>query len=312
MIISASRRTDIPAFYTRWFMNRIHAGYCTVPNPFNLNQVSRVSLLPEDTEVIVFWTRNAAPLLPHLTKLDQQGYRYYFQYTLLDYPRELDPKTRPAKSNINTLKRLSDQIGSEKVIWRYDPIVFSDATGVSFHLAKFSEIAKKLHGYTRRVVISIMDPYRKAGKRLRLLNENGFNIIFDFNTESQRFKKMISTMRDIAESYQMEITSCSEEINLADLGVKRGKCIDDDLIKQVFNIDVTHKKDPYQREACGCVVSKDIGVYDTCLYGCQYCYATQSFKRSKLNFKQHDPTSPSLIGHYESEKSTKSKQRKLF
>lgn len=312
MIISASRRTDIPAFYSKWFMNRITAGYCTVPNPFNRNQVSHVSLSPEDTEVIVFWTRNAGPLLPHLPDLDKRGYRYYFQYTLLDYPRELDPKTPSVKSNIKIFKELSDLIGPEKVIWRYDPIVFSDQTGVNFHLEKIYQIADELQGYTNRVVISIMDPYRKAKKRLRNLEEEGISIFKDFYHKNPIFERMIKEISEIAEIHEMEITSCAEEINLSGLGVRRGKCIDDDLIENLFNIHVTHKKDPYQREACGCVVSKDIGMYDTCLYGCQYCYATQSFQRAKTNYGQHDPTSPSLIGHYESEKSHKPTQPKLF
>jgi len=312
MIISASRRTDIPAFYSKWFMNRISAGYCTVPNPFNRNQVSHVSLLPEDVEVIVFWTRNAGPLLSHLVELDKRGYRYYFQYTLLDYPRELDPKTPSFKSNIKTVKTLSDLVGPEKVIWRYDPIVFSEQTGMNFHLDKFSLIAHKLKGYTNQVVISIMDPYRKAKKRLRNLEEEGITVIKDFNHENPKFQNMIKEIAEIAKSHQMEISSCAEEINLSGMGVRHGKCIDDDLIERIFDIQVTHKKDPYQREACGCVVSKDIGMYDTCLYGCQYCYATQSFEKAKLNYKQHDPTSPSLIGHYESEKSHKPTQPKLL
>src|SRR5512135_950390 len=128
MIISASRRTDIPAFYSRWFMNRVRAGYCTVPNPFNANQVKRISLLPEEVDVIVFWTRNPRPLFPFLKELDVRGVRYYFQFTLLDNPRSIDPKTPPAESALQTFRALSEQVGPARVIWRYDPLVLSQIT----------------------------------------------------------------------------------------------------------------------------------------------------------------------------------------
>ena len=302
MIISASRRTDIPAFYTKWFMNRIVAGYCTVPNPFNHKQVSHISLLPDDAEVIVFWTRNAAPLTPYLSELDKQGYHYYFQYTLLDYPRKLEPATPLVKTNIKTFKTLADLIGPEKVIWRYDPIIFSNQTGMNFHLRKFSQVAKELRGFTNRVVISFMDPYQKATSRIKKMEKAGFKIINDINPEKLRFQNMITELCSIAKNNRMEITSCAEEINMVDLGIIKGKCIDDDLIEKLFDIKVPKKKDPYQRKACSCVASKDIGMYDTCLYGCQYCYATQSFEGARINFEIHDPTSPSLIGHYDSGK----------
>ena len=312
MIISASRRTDIPAFYTKWFFNRIEAGYCTVPNPFNHKQVSYVSLLPDDAEVFVFWTRNAAPLTPYLSELDKQGYHYYFQYTILDYPKILDPTTPPIESNLKTFKTLSDLIGPEKVIWRYDPIIFSDQTGMAFHLQKFSKIAKELRGFTRRVVISFMDPYQKNQSRLKTLEGDGIHIIKDINPEKLRFQNMILELCSIAKKNSMEITSCAEEIDMVNLGVIRGKCIDNELIEKLFGFKMPHKKDPYQRKACGCVVSKDIGMYDTCLYGCQYCYATQSFDRAKINFENHDPTSPSLIGHYGLDEQQIPKQPPLF
>ena len=144
MIISASRRTDIPAFYAPWFMNRMRAGYCTVPNPFNRSQVSRISLRPEDVDVIVFWTRNPRPLLPALDELDDRGYRYYFQYTLLDNPRTLDPKSPPVDAAIATFQTLAERIGPARVIWRYDPSVLSSATGADFHLERYARIAAAL------------------------------------------------------------------------------------------------------------------------------------------------------------------------
>ena len=148
MIISASRRTDIPAFYAKWFMNRIRAGYCAVPNPFNRDQVSHVSLNPEDVDVIVLWTRNARPLLPRLAELDERGYRYYFQYTLMDNPHPIEAKSPPLEASQKTFRALADRIGPDKAIWRYDPIVFSNVTGPEFHQKTYEHIAQALRGHS--------------------------------------------------------------------------------------------------------------------------------------------------------------------
>ncbi len=176
MIISASRRTDIPAFYTPWLMNRIAAGYCTVPNPFNRNQVTRVSLLPEEVAAIVFWTRNPRPLLARLDELDARGFRYYFQYTILDYPRALEPKTPPVDAAVRTFRALADRLGPARVIWRYDPIVLSLATDADFHRQRFAAIARQLRGSTQRVVVSVMDHYKKIAGRLQALAAQGIEI----------------------------------------------------------------------------------------------------------------------------------------
>ena len=149
MIISASRRTDIPAFYAKWFIHRIREGYCMVPNPFNPNQVSRISLKPEDVDVIVFWTRYARPLMPFLNELDDRGYRYYFLYTLMNNPRALEPKSPSHERSLNTFQSLSNRIGMEKVIWRYDPIVFTRITDPNFHRETYQSYwSEQLKGYT--------------------------------------------------------------------------------------------------------------------------------------------------------------------
>jgi hypothetical protein len=297
MIVSASRRTDILAFYTEWFVNRVRAGYCTVPNPFNPQQVSRVSLLPDDVDVIVFWTRNARPLFPHLDDLNARGYRYYFQYTVMDNPRAIDVKTPSLPSSLRTFQELADLVGPEKVIWRYDPILFSSVTGVAFHIDAYGRIAEALRGYARRSVISIGDLYAKTHKRLRVLKEEqGIEVFSSDALPSERFDELMHGLVRIAEENELEIVSCAEPIDLQRYGIRPGKCIDDDLIREVFGIEVTDKKDPGQRKACGCVVSKDIGMYNTCLFGCLYCYATDSFERARVNYEKHDPASSSLLG----------------
>jgi hypothetical protein len=295
MIISASRRTDIPAFYTPWFINRIRAGFCTAPNPFNPQQIQHVSLKPADVEVIVFWTRNARPLFPFLTELDERGYRYYFQYTLMNNPKVLDAHAPATERAVETFRELSDKVGSQKVIWRYDPMVFSELTPPEFHRRSFHSIAQALRGYTQRSVISILDVYPKIKKRLGEMEKQGAALL-PFDGTQTWFGSLIRDIVSIARENDLEIVSCAEELDLQPNGVRPGKCIDDETIFRVFGLEVAHLKDPGQRKACGCVVSKDIGMYDSCLFGCRYCYATSNFERARINYRRHDPQSPSLLG----------------
>jgi len=299
MIISASRRTDVPAFYAEWFINRIRAGYCTVPNPFNRRQISKVSLLPEDVEVIVFWTRNPKPIFPYLVELDERGFRYYFQYTLLGYPREIDTKGPTLEAAIATFQVLATRVGPERVIWRYDPIVFSQITGASYHCENYSRIAAALNGYTKRSVISVMDMYAKFRKRIDQLNQKGLGIGEYNGAPNQRFDDLMHAFTSSAVQNGMQIQSCAEELDLAVYGIQPGKCVDDEYIQATFGTEVGHQKDSSQRKACGCVVSRDIGMYESCLFGCQYCYATGNFERARENHAQHNPQSPSLIGWYD-------------
>jgi len=292
MIISASRRTDVPAFYSNWFMKRIEAGHCDVPNPFNPRQVTEVSLKPEDVDVIVFWTRNASPLMPHIDELDRKGHRYTFLYTMMDNPRPMDPRCPSMKEALGTFKALSDRIGPERVTWRYDPIVFSNATNPEFHKRTYETIAKQLQGYTNRSIISLVTVYRKARQRLTALRQAGIDLM---ECEGEAFVDLMMFMASTARENNMTLLSCAQEGDLALYGIQPGKCIDDGLIREVFGLEVSHTKDPSQRKACGCVKSKDIGMYDTCLYGCAYCYATTSFERAKENYRRHDPEAPSII-----------------
>jgi hypothetical protein len=289
MIISASRRTDIPAFYTPWFMNRLRSGWCRVPNPFNPLQVSEVSLRPEDVDLIVFWTRSALPLLPHLKELEGRGYRFYFLVTLMDNPRVIDPGCPPLNSALRTFQSLADRIGPDKVIWRYDPIVFSTLTDPGYHRRAFRRIAGQLQGYTGRCIVSIMHPYRKARRRLI---EKGIELT---PWEENGGGDLMHSLGEEAHDRGIEILSCASPATLERFGINRGKCVDDTYIHKVFGIEVTHGKDPSQRKECGCVASRDIGMYDTCLYGCLYCYGTNSFEKARENYRRHDPAAPSLM-----------------
>jgi hypothetical protein len=292
MIISASRRTDVPAFYSDWFMRRIQAGHCDVPNPFNPTQISRVSLEPEEVDVIFFWTRNASPLWRRLEELDRKGYRYLFLYTVMNNPRTLDPRCPSLEEALATFKALSDLIGAERVIWRYDPVVFSNVTNAEFHMKTYETLAKQLRGYTRRSIMSVVNVYRKVRQRVTALREEGIDLM---ECGGQSFADLMRFMASAARENGIALSSCAQGRDLMAYGISPGKCIDDGLIREVFGLEVSHTKDPSQRKACGCVVSKDIGMYDTCLYGCAYCYATKSFERAKENYRRHDPEAPSII-----------------
>ncbi|MCC6957996.1 MAG: DUF1848 domain-containing protein [Anaerolineales bacterium] len=301
MIISASRRTDIPAFYADWFINRVREGSCEVPNPFNPRQVATISLKPEDVDSIVFWTRSPRPLFRHLRDLDGRGFFYYFQYTLLDYPAVIDPHSPPAWRALDTFRALVDRIGPERVVWRYDPIVLSEITPPEYHLETFGRLAAALRGYTERTVVSFLDVYAKARRRLAETQNEGaglLNILHD-DGDNQNIlydivPKLVTGLAQIAHENDLEIQSCAEAIDLAPYGIPPGKCIDAGLIEQLSGRIVTHQKDSGQRKACGCVVSKDIGMYDTCLFGCRYCYATRSFALARRNHAAHDPGAASI------------------
>lgn len=296
MIISASRRTDIPAFYTEWFMNRIRAGFCMVPNPMNIHQISTVSLLPENVEAIIFWSKNPAPLIPYLDELDNKGFHYYFQFTLNDYPRAIEPQVPSLDTRLSTFLSLSKRIGTSRVVWRYDPIIVSNVTTFDYHRERFAFIAKELRNSTRRVMISVVDFYRKTDRRLtQLEEEEGFS--FDRHVSSS--PAIISLLKEfavIARENDIEIFTCAEKKDYSDLGIPPGKCIDAGILCRVWSLNLKYKKDPSQRDSCLCMISKDIGINDTCMHGCPYCYATVNYTVARRRFAEHDPSSPILWG----------------
>jgi DNA repair photolyase len=293
MIISASRRTDIPAFYHRWFMNRISDGFLLTRNPFNAHQVSRVSLKPQDVELIVFWTRNPSKLMQELPALDRLGHKYYFQYTITGYPRTIEAAVPKPQVAIETFSKLSDLIGKNKVIWRYDPILLSNQVDMNEHKRLFSKIAALLSGKTERVVISFSDFYKKTERNLGAIADFVYS---DITTNNEQLLELSKFMSDVAYKNGMQITSCAEQVDVASAGIEHGKCIDERLIYDVFNLSLDSKKDKGQREECGCIRSIDIGMYNTCLHECSYCYATFSKNTVINNKKKHDENSPFLIG----------------
>jgi|CZCA01.1.fsa_nt_gi hypothetical protein len=298
LIISASRRTDIPAFYSEWFMNRISAGFCLVPNPLRPTQVSRVSLVQDEVDAIVFWSRDPRPLIPYLGELDTMGYRHIFQFTINGYPGLLEPGSPKLETAVAAFTRLADRIGPLRVVWRYDPIILSDITPPEYHVQRFAEIAEALEGSTMRVVVSLLDFYRKTKRRLRALEQDGRIALWKMEASGTPGQldggvlTMLARMAETARNRGMEITSCAEPYDLSACGIAHGACIDADMLRGALGIEVGGTKDPGQRSECRCAASRDIGVYDTCRHGCVYCYATDGTGPGKA----HDPCAPALTG----------------
>ena len=293
MIVSASRRADIPAYFAPWFMNRVQAGFAAVPNPFNTRQVARIPLAPERTSAIVFWTRDPRPLLPHLAELASRGFAFYFQFTLLEYPVALHPGMPLLRDRLDAFKRLAQAIGPERVLWRYDPIVLGARTDTAFHRRSFEALARSLSGSANRVTVSLMEPYRKARARLA---SAGVDLLAP---QEPDLAAMFADMAAMARGFGMTPASCADDAGLDRLGFAPGACVDRELIARITNRDVALGKDPHQRPACRCAPSKDIGMYDACPAGCAYCYATKNFALAKRNLQAHDPASPSLLGWHE-------------
>ncbi|MDR0722497.1 MAG: DUF1848 domain-containing protein [Treponema sp.] len=285
MIISASRRTDIPAYYAAWFFNRIREGFVSVRNPFYSHQVSKVFLSPERVDAFVFWTKNPKPMLNHLHLI--KAYPYYFQFTLNAYAQDIETRLPEKSELVDTFISLAEKIGPHRVIWRYDPILLNDTYPIAYHIEQFGIIARKLQGYTKKVSFSFMDFYKKnAGKDINIAIK-------------QEEKVLIATyIAKIAQEQGLLIETCAETMDLSPYGISHGRCIDDTLISQLSGYSVDGTKDKNQRLACRCVESLDIGVYNTCLNGCVYCYANHHPANGEKHAQPHNPLSPLMIGEY--------------
>ena len=287
MIISASRRTDIPAYYSEWFFNRLKEGYVCVRNPMNIHQISRISLRPAVVDGIVFWTKNPLPMLDRLDELKE--YTYYFQFTITAYGNDVE-KNLPSKKEviIPAFQKLSKMLGSERVIWRYDPIFLSEKYSMECHKKTFEYIARRLQGYTKKCVISFLDLYRNTRNNTKSLGL--------LPLEPKEMKEIAEQLSAIAKKYGIILESCSEEIDLEEYGVQHGHCIDNSLFELLLGCKLTTDKDKNQRKECGCFSSIDIGMYNTCKNYCVYCYANYSQTTVTKNFNLHNPGSPLLSG----------------
>lgn len=287
MIISASRRTDIPAFYSEWLFHRLREGYVLVRNPVNPHQISRINLSPDVVDGIVFWTKNPIPMMSRLSELER--YPYYFQFTLTAYDRDVEPCI-PSKNNsmIPAFQKLSRLIGRERVVWRYDPVFFNDRYTMEYHCRYFKVLAAKLAGYTEKCTVSFLDLYRNTVRNMQPLK-------IQKETEKQQIE-MMQSFSDTAGKYGISIDTCAEAAEFDKMGVSRARCIDKERFERIGKYKLTSGKDPNQRAECGCVESIDIGAYNTCKNGCLYCYANVSPKAVMENTRVYHPESPLLLG----------------
>jgi hypothetical protein len=290
VIISASRRTDIPAFYARWLLGRLRAGFCEVKNPFNAAQVTRVPLTPDEVSAIVFWTRDPRPLLPYLPEILAMGHQPFFLVTCMDNPRALDPKCPGPDISIPTLAGLNAALPG-RITWRYDPIVLTEATPPDWHRRTFERLAAGLAGHVSRVTVSLMEPYRKIARRLAVLADQGLAVR---PPEPDTAVHLVTDLRDMAAAQGMTLATCSQPEIFEAAGISPGRCIDPDWIAEHIGAPVPPARDPHQRPRCGCARSKDIGAYDTCLFGCAYCYASANFDRARAVYARHDTRAASL------------------
>lgn len=318
VIISASRSTDIPAFHTKRFIDRLNRGYVKWTNPFN--QVPQYVSF-DKTRVIVFWTKNAKPIIPHLQEIENKGINYYFQFTLNDYENEgLEPSVPKLEDRIATFQQLSKLIGEYKVIWRFDPLILTDKMGVEQLLNKIEKVGTAIHDYTKKLVISFADIEQYAKVKRNLITADFKYKDFDkYNME-----QICEGIQKLNEKWGLEIATCAEGLNFDKYKIKHNKCIDDDLMIKLFKDDIAlmdfldfnkkdrslsafgtdsepqsrdSLKDKGQRKECGCAVSKDIGMYNTCEHLCVYCYANYSKKSVLKNLAERQKeTGESIFG----------------
>lgn len=336
VIVSASRATDIPAFYSEWLMNRLRAGYCVWRNPYS-GQPQYVSF--KNLKVIVFWTKNPAPLMPRLKEIDEMGVKYYFQYTLNNYVEEnFEPGVPPIESRIETFLKLSRLIGPEKVVWRFDPLILTSPSRHELAPGDFVEYAKltpealgnriyllgnRLAKSTDKLVFSFVD----IDEYSKLSDLKDTYRMLPFTQENVDlmcgYMQQLKTIWHERFGWDVDIATCGEKYDLEKYGITHNRCVDPDLIirlfgddKELYNyirhgkltsddldgkaeLDGGDVKDKGQRLACGCMLSKDIGSYNTCGHFCRYCYANKyaDMESTKRNMSAHDPEGESIIAN---------------
>lgn len=314
VIVSASRATDIPALYGAWLLRRLRAGVCVWVNRFN-GQRQRISF--ERTRAIVFWSKNPAPLIRRLGEIDALGINYYFTLTLNDYEREgLEPGIPTLPERIETFCRLSELVGRERVVWRFDPIIVGRRLTPEVILERIGRVGAAVRRHTRKLVISFADFERYPAVRRRM----GLPGCGNFTEPGPAAIATIAAgIRELNRAWGLDVAACAETVDLAVYGIGRNRCVDDELLARAFPGDaallaflgrgagrgeplfggaaggVAHPlKDKGQRAACGCIVSKDIGRYGTCPYGCAYCYANASHAAAAAANSRHDPEAENL------------------
>lgn len=283
MILSVSRRTDVPAFYFDWFVRRLREGWLLVRNPYNPTQVSRVTLTPEAIDCIVFWTKNPAPMLDRLPVL--APYPFYLQYTINAYDRDMESHLPDISQRVDLFRKLADKLGPERVVWRYSPVVLNQRYSAAWHLEAFERLAGALAGHTEQCKLSFLELYAKIGPRMKSLGVTEPGDAATLNLARQ--------LDGLARSHAISLSACGKP-DLRPAGIAVSCCVDGELIRRITGTTRKFRKDPGQRGVCHCVESVDVGSYQTCLNGCAYCYANHSHAAAQRRAERYDPDSPLL------------------
>ena len=286
MIIQTGMRTDIPAFYSEWFVNRIKEGFVLVRNPYNSSQVSRYSLSPDVVDLIGFCTKNPAPMLPHMDML--KGYGQYWFVTITPYGKDIEPNVPDKKKVMEDFKKLSDIVGVDSMGWRYDPILVDEEHPADWHIAEFGKMAETLSGYTNTCVISFIDLYSKVRRNYPEAREV-------CHEDRMAIGKAFI---EIARRYNITIRPCAEGKELEPYGADCSGCMTVKTYEKALhaNLDVPGRGTNQRNGECACLLGTDIGAYDTCGHLCRYCYANVHADLVRENMRRHDPRSPFLIG----------------
>ena len=285
MIINTGQRTDIPAFYSEWFVNRLKAGFVLVRNPYNPVRVARYSLSPDVVDLIGFCTKNPEPMLGHMDLLKPYGQFWYV--TITPYGRDIEPRVPGKQRVLDSFRRLADIVGVDSMGWRYDPIFISEEWPVERHARAFEYMAERLSGYTRTAVISFIDLYEKTRRNFPEVRA----------VEREDRLKLGKQLIHIGNRYGMTIRPCAEGDELAAYGADCGGCMTQAMYESALHMKLKLPKTAPLREGCACYLGCDIGAYNTCGHMCRYCYANYDAETVRRNMAQHDPASPLLIGH---------------
>lgn len=284
MIIQTGMRTDIPAFYSEWFRNRLKDGYVLVRNPYNESQVTRYELDPDVVDLIAFCTKNPMPLLEDMSLLKK--FNQYWFVTITPYGSDIEPNV-PSKAEVtDSLIALSKMLGVNSVAWRYDPIIVSSDYPLEFHIKWFEEMCIKLNGYVDTCIISFVDLFKKV---LRNFPECHEVSRFERVRIGEEFVK-------IGRRYNIKIKTCGEGDELSGYGVDTTGCMTLETYEKALGCKINPPKEKGKREECACILGNDIGAYNTCLHLCKYCYANYSSDLIRENYCKHNPKSPFLLG----------------
>ncbi len=288
MIVSVSRRTDVPAFFGDWFIDKVQKGFVLVQSPYDNSLLYKVLLNPKVVDCFVFMSKNPAPFLPHLNYLDAQGYKYFFHFTLNPYDKSIEKNLPNKVALVETFKALSKRIGKEKVHWRYDPIIFGEEMGIAYHLCQFENFCNLLSSYTEKCFVSFLDFYPKVSK---ILSKNKFYA----PTETAKIE-LLGKMETIAEKSGIELNMCGDANDYSHLGIKNDGCFSLGYLQNLLGEELQIGKDKSGRADCRCVEAVDVGTYGVCSHKCIYCYANGTSAEMDYKLSDYNPKSPILCG----------------